>query len=147
MRKETNLHKSAHYLIWQLNNDWQRQLRACLRPYGLTYVEFILLTALIKDMNKRAVNHEHLIMYSHTPKSMTSKVLRSLEAKQLIWRRKGIIDGRAISLRATNRAVLLFEDATKAVATLEKSRLIQISKHPGSVISNLRKLAGDAKNG
>ncbi len=116
MAKDSVLMNSRSFQVWQSNNSLQRQLKQILQPCGLSYVQYVLLSVLVYDLNKRAFNQAQLCERAGTDKNMTSAVLRSLEKKKLIFRRKGIIDGRAISLRPTARGEIVIDQATKAVA-------------------------------
>lgn len=120
MPRQSILQSSSTFYLWQANNNRQRELRQLLSEVGLTYVEYVVLVALVVDMNKRAMNQQQLIRHIKVDKTMASQVLRSLEKKQLVSRRKGIMDGRAISLHVTSRGINLANKAVEAVATADK---------------------------
>lgn len=91
--------ESPGFLLWQLANAWQRRMRQVLAPLGLTYVQAMLLSALIKleeQYRKTAspITQGDLARFCRADATMTSQVLRTLESKGLLERSRGI-DARA----------------------------------------------------
>lgn len=120
MAKQSVLHQSPTFCLWQSNNNRQREFKQVLSGLGLTYVEYVVLVALVVDMNKRAMNQQQLIKHIKADKTMVSQVLRSLEKKRLVSRRKGIVDGRAISVHVTSHGINLTNEAVKATTAADQ---------------------------
>ena len=89
-------------MLWRVTNRWQAVIRAALRPFGLTHVQFVLLAALTWAMGK--LTQIELAHRTRTDPMMTSQVLRALERKGLIERREHPTDGRARLLNVTRPA-------------------------------------------
>jgi len=84
------------FLLWQVSNAWQRDVRLALSPIGLTYVQAVLLLSLMeleaaRGERERAgpVTQGALARFCRADATMTSQVLRSLEQKGLVDRRIG----------------------------------------------------------
>ena len=90
---------SPGFMLWRVTNRWQAVIRAALRPFGLTHVQFVLLAALTWAMGE--LTQIELAHRTRTDPMMTSQVLRALERKGLIERREHPTDGRARLLHVT----------------------------------------------
>ncbi|MBU0725184.1 MAG: MarR family winged helix-turn-helix transcriptional regulator [Alphaproteobacteria bacterium] len=106
---------SPGFLLWQLANAWQRRMRQVLAPLGLTYVQAMLLSALVKleeQYRKTSVpiTQGDLARFCRADATMTSQVLRTLESKGLLERSRGndararlpnlTVAGRSLALQA-----------------------------------------------
>jgi DNA-binding MarR family transcriptional regulator len=104
-------------MLWRVTQAWQAEQRAALRPYGLTHVQFVLLTSLVWLRQDEPVSQRMLADYAQTDIMMTSQVLRALEAKGLLERNPHPIDSRARSLVPTPQGVDL---ANRTVGVIEE---------------------------
>ena len=110
---------SPGFLLWQVTNSWQREIRRALKGIGLTHVQFVLLTA--TDwlcQAKLSTTQSNVAKFAHTDVMMTSEVVRTLERKGLVVVERNPSDTRAHALRVTSkgkqhvaRALELVEDA------------------------------------
>ncbi|CAG4930354.1 unnamed protein product [Acidithrix sp. C25] len=120
---------SPGFLLWYTTNRWQASQRAALRPFGLTHVQFVALASLVWLKNKRVINQRDLASFASIDPMMTSQVLRSLEAKNLIVRSQDPLDKRAWLLSATEAGTELANQAIVAVERCDEeffSRLIDV---------------------
>lgn len=108
--------ESPGFQLWRVTNRWQSAMRAVLKPFGLTHVQFVLLAALTWLATEGPVTQKALADHAATDPMMTSQVLRTLEAQGLVERRPHPQDGRARALAVTaegrelaNRAVVAVE--------------------------------------
>lgn len=106
--------------LWQVTNRWQAALRAALKPFGLTHVQFVLLASLTYLDADGPVTQKQLADHTACDAMMTSQVLRALETQGLVVREPHPTDGRARALMVTaagqdlaNRAVAVVEAADR----------------------------------
>ena len=94
---------SSGFVLWQVTNLWQRQVRHALSEVGLTHVQFVLLACLgwLTEKGDQPVTQVMLAAQARTDVMMTSKVLRALEEMGLIARVEHPDDPRAKSLTVT----------------------------------------------
>lgn len=116
--------ESPGFLLWQLANAWQRQMRIVLSPLGLTYVQAMLLTALLRLEQREAVTgtpitQGDLARFCQADATMTSQVLRTLEAKGLLERSRGA-DARARLPRLTLAGRSLAERALPLAEAVDR---------------------------
>jgi DNA-binding MarR family transcriptional regulator len=93
---------SPGFWLWHATLRWQRGIAAVLAPFGLTHVQFVLLSC-AWWMNDHGVvpNQLELARQAGTDVKMTSQVVRKLEAKGLLARDTDPGDTRARRLRIT----------------------------------------------
>lgn len=104
--------------LWQVTNRWQATLRAALKPFGLTHVQFVLLASLTYLDAEGPVTQKQLADHTACDVMMTSQVLRVLETQGLVAREPHPTDGRARALVVTDAGQEL---ANRAVAVVEAS--------------------------
>ena len=109
--------ESPGFLLWQLTNLWQHDIRSALAPLGITHVQFVLLASVAwLENTEKLVNQATLSRHAHTDIMMTSQVARALEEKRLLTRTIHPTDTRArvVSLTAEGREI-----AQRATAVVE----------------------------
>ena len=110
--------ESPGFLLWQVCNLWQKLQRKALLQFDLTHVQFVLLAGIGWMESKfPVVTQSALSKHAKTDVMMTSQVLRTLETKKLIVRKRSKTDPRAFSLSLTplgkaqmNRALKVVEE-------------------------------------
>jgi DNA-binding MarR family transcriptional regulator len=110
--------ESPGFLLWRTTLRWQRVMAATLRPSGLTHVQFVLLVSLwwLTRVAHESPSQHRLASHAATDPTMTSQVLRTLEARGLVSRRSHPTDARARLLDVTAPGEEL---ARKTVALVE----------------------------
>ena len=99
---EEDANDSSGFLLWQVTALWQRQVSRALRPHDLTQVQFAILASLLWLTRREAdVTQARLAAHARLDVTMTSQVLRTLEARRLLDRRAHPSDTRAKVLRLT----------------------------------------------
>lgn len=110
---------STGFLLWQVTNLWQREIRKALEEYDLTHSQFVLLASILWLSSKKNTNITQVLLSEHTKidPMTTSTVLRTLQRKGLIQRKEHETDTRAktVDLTAAGSKV-----AAMAVKTVEK---------------------------
>jgi DNA-binding MarR family transcriptional regulator len=91
------------YLLWQAANLWQKKIRNVLAPFGVTPVQFLLLSGLdeIGPLDGKPVKQAALARHCNCDAMMTSQVLRALEKNGLIQRTAHKTDRRANAVAIT----------------------------------------------
>jgi len=82
------------YLLWKATNAWQRAQRAALRPFGLTHVQYALLSVLV-SAERKGMSQSEASSISGVDPMTTSQVLRALESRELVLRQAHPEDRRA----------------------------------------------------
>ncbi len=113
--------ESPGLALWRATNAWQAKQRACLKPFGLTHVQFVLLASLVWLRADGPVTQHDLAEHAQTDPMMTSQVLRVMEERSWIVRDPHPTDRRARSLRATAEGAALANRAVKAVEAVDRS--------------------------
>ncbi|MCB0601151.1 MAG: MarR family transcriptional regulator [Saprospiraceae bacterium] len=107
---------SPGYVLWQLTMAWQRQIKHALDPLDLTHTQFVLMAALAwLSRQQEAVTQIDIANHSQTDRMMVSKVLRTLEAKDLLSREEHATDTRAKVVTLTAAGKQRIQEAVKVV--------------------------------
>ena len=86
--------EATGFLLWQVHNYWQREIKKALKPFDLTHTQFVILTSaywLVLN-EKKAITQVVIAKYAKTDIMMTSNILRTLERKKYIIRENHKID-------------------------------------------------------
>lgn len=116
--------ESSGLLLWQVTNRWQAAVRAALKPFELTHVQFVLLASLTwraasGDEASGPVTQRELADSAATDRMMTSQVVRALEARGLVTRFGHPDDRRAILVTVTPAGIALVNRAIGAVENVD----------------------------
>jgi len=110
--------QSSGFLLWQVTNLWQREIKKALEPYGLTHSQFVLLASILwLTVNRQEVTQIILSAHTKIDPMTTSTVLRTLQEKKLIQRQEHVTDTRAKTVALTDEGKKITK---KAVVTVEK---------------------------
>lgn len=110
--------ESTGFLLWQVTNLWQREIKKALEEYNLTHSQFVLLASIHwLTIQKREVTQ--IVLSSHTKidPMTTSTVLRALQQRGFIQRQEHATDTRAKTVALTENGK---ETIKKAVVVVEK---------------------------
>jgi MarR family transcriptional regulator, organic hydroperoxide resistance regulator len=107
---------SSGFLLWQVTNLWQREIKKALEAYGLTHSQFVLMASIHwLTLNKQEVTQIVLSQHTKIDPMTTSTVLRTLQAKKLIERQEHSTDTRAKTVGLTDQGKKTVKLAVKAV--------------------------------
>ena len=110
--------ESPGFLLWQVTNLWQREIKKALEQYGLTHSQFVLLASIHwLSLHKQEVTQVVLSNHTKIDPMTTSTVLRTLQQKGFIQRQEHATDTRAKTVALTEEGKKLIK---KAVVTVEK---------------------------
>ncbi len=110
--------ESSGFLLWQVTNLWQREIRAALAKYDLTHSQFVLLASILW-LSQTDAPITQVLLSNHTKidPMTTSTVLRTLQKKNLLQRQEHATDTRAKTVALTPAGI---EMARLAVTTVEE---------------------------
>ena len=109
---------SSGFLLWQVTNLWQREIKKALEQYGLTHSQFVLLASTHWLMlHKQEVTQIVLSAHTKIDPMTTSTVLRTLQQKGFVQRQEHVTDTRAKTVELTEEGKKIIK---KAVVTVEK---------------------------
>lgn len=109
---------SSGFLLWQVTNLWQREIKKALEEYGLTHSQYVLLASIHwLTIHNREVTQIVLSDHTKIDPMTTSTVLRTLQQKGLILRQEHVTDTRAKTVALTEEGKKIIK---KAVVTVEK---------------------------
>lgn len=110
--------ESSGFLLWQVTNLWQREIKKALEVYDLTHSQFVLLASILWLMQQNE-SITQIVLSNHTKidPMTTSTVLRTLQKKGLLQRQEHSTDTRAKTVELTPNGI---EMAKLAVKTVEK---------------------------
>jgi MarR family transcriptional regulator, organic hydroperoxide resistance regulator len=108
---------SSGFLLWQVTNLWQRQIRKALEQHDLTHSQFVLMAS-IHWLTLHEVEVTQIVLSSHTKidPMTTSTVLRTLQQKDFIQRQEHSTDTRAKVVALTKKGLEIIK---KAIVTVE----------------------------
>lgn len=113
---------STGFLLWQVTNLWQREIKKALEKYGLTHSQFVLLASIHwLILNKQEVTQILLSTHTKIDPMTTSTVLRTLQARGLIQRQEHSKDTRAKTVGLTENGRKITKQAVKTVETFDKA--------------------------
>ncbi|GAA3771838.1 MarR family winged helix-turn-helix transcriptional regulator [Flavobacterium ginsengiterrae] len=109
--------ESSGFLLWQVTNLWQREIKKALEQYNITHSQFVLMASIHwHTIHKQEATQ--IVLSSHTKidPMTTSTVLRTLQQKNFIKRQEHAKDTRAKIVVLTD---LGKDIAKKAIVTVE----------------------------
>ena len=110
--------ESSGFLLWQVTNLWQREIKKALEPYGLTHSQFVLMANIHwLTLHKQEVTQVVLSNHTKIDPMTTSTVLRTLQQKGFLQRQEHLTDTRAKTVGLTEEGKKIIK---KAVVTVEK---------------------------
>ncbi|WP_291141467.1 MarR family winged helix-turn-helix transcriptional regulator [Flavobacterium sp. UBA7680] len=109
--------ESSGFLLWQVTNLWQREIKKALEQYNITHSQFVLMASIHwLTIHKQEVTQIVLSANTKIDPMTTSTVLRTLQQKNFIAREEHATDTRAKVVVLTD---LGKEIIKKAIVTVE----------------------------
>jgi DNA-binding MarR family transcriptional regulator len=117
---------SSGFLLWQVTNLWQREIKKALEQYGLTHSQFVLMASIHwLTIHKQEVTQIVLSAHTKIDPMTTSTVLRTLQQKGFLQRQEHLTDTRAKTVGLTEEGKKIVK---KAIVTVEKFDMEFFSK-------------------
>ncbi len=112
---------STGFLLWQVTNLWQREIKKALQKYDLTHAQFVLLASMYwLELHHQEVTQVILSEHTKIDPMTTSTVLRTLQSKKYIKRHEHAIDTRAKTVMLTENGKKISKEAVKTVEKFDK---------------------------
>ncbi len=109
------------FLLWQVHNYWQREIKKCLIDLDLTHTQFVILaSAYWLILHQDLVTQIQVAKHANTDVMMTSNILRTLEKKKFIMRQEHLTDTRAKTIELTDLGIDVLTEAVKKVETFDR---------------------------
>ncbi len=112
---------SSGFLLWQVTNLWQREIKKALEMYDLTHSQYVLMASIHwLALNNQDVTQVLLSSHTKIDPMTTSTVLRTLQTKGLLKRQEHVTDTRAKTVALTDNGKKIIKQAVKTVETFDK---------------------------
>jgi len=113
---------STGFLLWQVTNLWQREIKKALEKYALTHSQYVLLASIHwLTLNNHDVTQILLSSHTKIDPMTTSTVLRNLQTRGVLQRQEHSTDTRAKTVGLTESGKKIIKRAVKAVETFDKN--------------------------
>lgn len=139
---ETRMNEeSTGYLLYHLTNLLQRTMKKELDKIELTHTQFIILATVFRlSQTNENVTQIEIATESKTDKMMVSKILRTLQNKNLLTRQEHSTDTRAKIILLTEDGKKLFKQAFSIVKEIEQSFFEPLSQGKDDFNSSIKLL-------
>ena len=129
--------ESPGFLLWQVTNIWQKDIRRALELFELTHPQFVLLFScqwLNESVDRAGVTQIQLAQHARVDVNVTSQVLRTLEKKGYVIRSPHPTDTRAKVITMTPSGSELVSRAVQAVEAADRAFFASIGDDRGQLI-------------
>lgn len=135
---------SPGFLLWKVTNLWQREIRKILKPHKLTHTQFVLLASMYwHHINGDEITQSVLSKKTHVDPMTTSSVIKALEGKKIVTRKKSVQDAREFRLSITKGGLLLIQRCLPIVEQFDDSFFAFSKKDLKSFTVTLNQLLND----
>ncbi|GGD74985.1 MarR family transcriptional regulator [Emticicia aquatilis] len=133
--------ESSGFLLWQVTNLWQREIKKVLEPLDLTHSQFVLLASTLWLMqHNEAITQIVLSNHTKIDPMTTSTVLRTLQKKGFLGRKEHSADTRAKTVVLTPAGIEVAKIAVKVVEEFDRSFFQQLGSDLSFFNQNLHSL-------
>ncbi|XZF13116.1 MarR family winged helix-turn-helix transcriptional regulator [Chitinophagaceae bacterium MMS25-I14] len=113
--------ESSGFLLWQVTNLWQREIKKALEPYGITHSQFVLMASIHwLTLQKQEITQVVLSAHTKIDVMTTSTVLRTLQQKGFVQRQEHTTDTRAKTVALTDAGKKIIKKAVVAVEQFDR---------------------------
>ncbi|MCL1665882.1 MarR family transcriptional regulator [Elizabethkingia ursingii] len=138
---------STGFLLWQVTNLWQREIKKALERYELTHAQFVLLaSAHWLSLQKKDVTQILLSNHTQIDPMTTSTVLRTLQTKGFIIRTEHKTDTRAKTVELTDVGLKNIKQAIVVVENFDRQFFGMLDGKAHDFNSELIALLGNKNN-
>ena len=132
---------STGFLLWQVTNLWQREIKKALEQYDLTHSQFVLMASIHwLTLHEKEVTQVVLSSHTKIDPMTTSTVLRTLQKKGLLQRQEHATDTRAKTVALTEDGLEIIKQAVKTVENFDKEFFNIIGNQTGNFNKTLLSL-------
>jgi len=134
---------SSGFLLWQVTNLWQREIKKALEEFGLTHSQYVLLASIHwLTLHNQEVTQVVLSNHTKIDPMTTSTVLRTLQQKGFLQRKEHQTDTRAKTVELTKEGVKIIKMAVVAVEKFDKEFFSLLGDKTTELNNNLIVLLG-----
>jgi len=134
---------SSGFLLWQVTNLWQREIKKALEEFGLTHSQYVLLASIHwLTLHNQEVTQVVLSNHTKIDPMTTSTVLRTLQQKGFLQRKQHLTDTRAKTVELTKEGVKIIKMAVVAVEKFDKEFFSLLGNKTTELNNNLIVLLG-----
>jgi DNA-binding MarR family transcriptional regulator len=138
--------ESSGFLLWQVTNLWQREIKKALELYGITHSQFVLMASIHwLTLHKQEVTQIILSDHTKIDPMTTSTVLRTLQQKGLIQRHEHLRDTRAKTVGLTEEGKKIIKKAIVTVEKFDKAFFLLLGNRVNDFNRNLLVLLGQKR--
>lgn len=135
--------ESSGFLLWQVTNLWQREIKKALEPFALTHSQFVLMASIHwLTIQKQEVTQVVLSNHTKIDPMTTSTVLRTLQQKGILIRQEHLTDTRAKTVGLTDEGKKIIKKAVITVETFDKEFFTVLGNKTTELNKNLLMLMG-----
>lgn len=139
--------ESSGFLLWQVTNLWQREIKKALEPYDLTHSQFVLMASIHwLILHKQDVTQILLSSHTKIDPMTTSTVLRTLQTKGFLQRQEHLTDTRAKTVGLTESGKKIIKQAVKTVETFDRNFFAKLGNKTETFNKQLLKLLENKKD-
>ncbi|MFD4676784.1 MarR family winged helix-turn-helix transcriptional regulator [Lentzea sp. NPDC058450] len=128
------------FLLWRVTLGWQRAMRVSLAPFGLTHVQYVLLSSLRRLETGGPPSQQRLAEHAGTDPMMTSQVVRRLVARGVVSRAVDPSDARVHLLSLSPDGVALVGAAGEAVSSADRAYFAALGSSCDDFVRGLTRL-------
>jgi DNA-binding MarR family transcriptional regulator len=135
--------ESSGFLLWQVTNLWQREIKKALEEFGLTHSQYVLLAS-IHWLTLHNQEVTQIVLSNHTKidPMTTSTVLRTLQKKGFLHRKEHLTDTRAKTVGLTKEGIKIIKMSVVAVEKFDKDFFSLLGNKTTELNNNLIILLG-----
>lgn len=132
------------FLLWKVNNFWQREFKKNFEHLDLTHSQLVLLLSILwGETNQTEVTQKGLSDKAGIDPMTTSTVLRTLQKKGWIKRKFNKKDSRTKLISLTEDGKSIIKDATKIIKKFNASFFSSLKDQQNQFQQNLVTLLDD----
>ncbi len=135
--------ESSGFLLWQVTNLWQREIKKALEQFGITHSQFVLMASIHwLTLQKQEVTQVVLSNHTKIDPMTTSTVLRTLQQKGFVQRQEHQTDTRAKVVVLTENGIEVIKKAVIVVESFDTQFFSVLGEKNNELNSHLLTLLG-----
>jgi DNA-binding MarR family transcriptional regulator len=139
--------ESSGFLLWQVTNLWQREIKKALEKHRLTHSQFVLLASIHwLTLHKQSVTQIILSAHTKIDPMTTSTVLRTLQQKGFVQRQEHETDTRAKLVALTEEGKKITKKAVVTVENFDNEFFSVLGKQAAQLNDHLQILLQQSKS-
>lgn len=126
------------FLLWQVNNYWQREFKKSFDETGLTHGQLLMLFSIFwRESIMKEVTQKDLSDKSGIDPMTTSTILRTLQKKKLITRKTNKKDSRTRLISLSDEGRVIVQKSMEKIKILNNSFFSPLKSHQKQFLQDL----------